>query len=86
MSWPAWTGWWATTLLYAGAFLTGIRPGRWYGSRLLPLVVAVVGVATSIGIASNVPQATLWVCLAVLGADIWVTSAILFVSQTRDFS
>jgi hypothetical protein len=86
MSWPAWTRWWATTLVYAGAFLTGIRPARWYGTRLLPLVVAVVGFAISAGIALRVPQAMPWVCLAVLGADIWLISAILFVSQTRDFS
>jgi len=86
MSWPAWAGWWATTLLYVGAFLTGIRPGRWYGSRLLPLVVAVVGLTMATNIAAGAQQAPLWVCLAVLGADMWVTSAILFVSQTRDFS
>jgi hypothetical protein len=74
------------TLLYAGAFLTGIRPARWYGTRLLPLVVAVVGYAMLTGIALEYPQTTLWVCLAILAADIWLTSAILFVSQTRDFS
>lgn len=86
MSWPAWTRWWATTLVYSGAFLTGIRPARWYGTRFLPLVVAVVGFAVSSGIALNVPQAMPWVGLAVLAADIWLISAILFVTQTRDFS
>jgi hypothetical protein len=86
MSWPAWTRWWATTLVYAGAFLTGIRPARWYGTRLLPLIVAVVGFAISAEIALNAPQAMPWVCLAILAADIWLISAILFVTQTRDFS
>jgi hypothetical protein len=86
MTWPAWAGWLATTLLYLGAFLTGIRPGRWYGSRLLPLVVAAAGSVTAAGIASASHQAPLWVCLAVLGADAWVISAILFVARTRDFS
>lgn len=86
MSWPAWTRWWAMTLVYAGAFLTGIRPARWYGTRFLPLIVAVVGFAISAGIALDVPQAMPWVCLAILAADIWLTSAILFVTQTRDFS
>lgn len=86
MSWPAWTRWWATTLVYAGAFLTGIRPARWYGTRLLPLIVAVVGFAISAGIAFEYPQTALWVCLAILAANIWLLSAILFVTQTRDFS
>jgi hypothetical protein len=86
MSWPTWAGWLAMSLLYAGAFLTGIRPGRWYGSRLLPFVVAVLGVAVAVGIASAFQQAPPWVCLAVLVADIWMISAILFVAQTRDFS
>lgn len=34
-------------LLYLGAFLSGLRPGRWFGTRLLPLfasVILVVGV------------------------------------------
>lgn len=86
MSWPAWTGWWATTLVYAGAFLTGLRPARWHGTRLLPLVVAVTGLVVSCAIAGGTTQATLWVCLAVLCANIWVTSVILFVSSIRDFS
>lgn len=85
MSWPAWTRWWATTLLYAGAFLTGVRPARWYGTRLLPLVAALAGYSTT-GIAIDYPQTTVWVCLAILAADIWLISTILFVSQTRDFS
>jgi hypothetical protein len=29
-------------LLYLGAFLSGLRPGRWFGTRLLPLVASVV--------------------------------------------
>ncbi len=86
MSWPAWTRWWATTLVYAGAFLTGIRPARWYGTRLLPLIVAIAGFAISAGLALSFPQAMPWVCLTILAADIWLISAILFVTQTRDFS
>jgi hypothetical protein len=31
-------------LLYLGAFLSGLRPARWLGSRLLPLVAAAVAV------------------------------------------
>ena len=40
MTWPAWYLWFTMTLLYLGAFLTGIRPGSWYRSRILPLAAA----------------------------------------------
>ncbi|MEN6558009.1 MAG: hypothetical protein ABFC54_07500 [Thermoguttaceae bacterium] len=40
--WPmtsgCWIDWFFTIPAYLGAFLTGIRPGRWIGSRLLPVV------------------------------------------------
>ena len=29
-------------LLYLGAFLSGLRPARWFGTRLLPLIASVV--------------------------------------------
>ena len=29
-----------TPLLYLGAFLSGLRPARWFGTRLLPMVAA----------------------------------------------
>jgi ABC-type transport system involved in multi-copper enzyme maturation permease subunit len=29
-------------LLYLGAFLSGLRPGRWFGTRLFPLAASVV--------------------------------------------
>lgn len=39
--WPmtagAWQMWIAFPLVYLGAFLSGIRPGKWFGSRLVPL-------------------------------------------------
>jgi hypothetical protein len=28
-------------VVYLGAFLSGIRPGHWFGSRLVPLVAAI---------------------------------------------
>lgn len=34
----AWRMWIAILPVYFGAFLSGIRPGRWFGSRLLPLL------------------------------------------------
>jgi len=87
MTWPTWAGLLSMTLLYFGAFLTGIRPGRWYASRLLPLVAAVFGAAfAAVAAWGPAQQAPLWVALAVLVADVWVISAIFFVARTRDFS
>ncbi len=38
MTWPAFLVWLLLPLFYLGAFASGIRPARWYGSRLLPLL------------------------------------------------
>lgn len=38
----AWQMWFAFPLLYLGAFLSAIRPGHWFGSRLAPLVAAAI--------------------------------------------
>lgn len=42
--WPmtsgAWQLWISFPVVYLGAFLSGIRPGKWFGSRLLPLATS----------------------------------------------
>jgi hypothetical protein len=38
MTLPTWQALIAVTMLYLAAFLCGLRPSRWFGSRLLPLV------------------------------------------------
>ncbi len=44
MTGPAFKIWLLMPLAYLGAFASGIRPARWFGSRLLPLVsVAIPG-------------------------------------------
>jgi hypothetical protein len=35
-----WQLWLCMPVLYLGAFLSGIRPARWFGTRLMPLVAA----------------------------------------------
>jgi hypothetical protein len=42
MTGPAWRLALLMPLLYLGAFLSGLRPARWFGTRLLPLVASVV--------------------------------------------
>ncbi len=38
MTSEAWAMWLVLPMLYLGAFLSGLRPARWLGTRLLPLV------------------------------------------------
>jgi hypothetical protein len=45
MTAPAWRLALLMPLLYLGAFLSGLRPARWFGTRLLPLVATVVVLA-----------------------------------------
>ncbi|MFV2068394.1 MAG: hypothetical protein ACC645_15600 [Pirellulales bacterium] len=80
MTLPAWQTWVALPVVYSGAFLSGLRPGRWFGSRLMPLVTAMV-VAL---IAANVP----WFCLSVvisLAATALGVIAILHYVHERDY-
>jgi hypothetical protein len=42
MTGPTWRMTFLLPLLYLGAFLSGLRPGRWFGTRLLPLIAALV--------------------------------------------
>jgi hypothetical protein len=80
MTAPAWTTWLAMTAVYLGAFLAGIRPGNWFGTRLAPLaaslsVLLLVSLTpTSIGLP------------AIAVADFALIVAILLVVETRDFA
>ena len=40
MTIPVWLTWLAVGLVYLGAFLSGIRPAAWWGTRLMPLAGA----------------------------------------------
>ena len=42
MTEPAWRLAFLMPLLYLGAFLSGLRPARWFGTRLLPLSASVL--------------------------------------------
>jgi hypothetical protein len=85
MTVPYWAIWLGMTLLYLGAFLSGLRPGRWYGSRLLPLVAA--GLAIFIVVMTAIVLGTvLWTLLFALIAGIWLIAMIFFVARARDYS
>jgi ABC-type transport system involved in multi-copper enzyme maturation permease subunit len=73
--------WLSLPLVYLGAFASGIRPARWFGSRLLPLVsVAIPGICLNL-----LPH---WWLIAfpllIIVAAILI-SDILWEVETRDF-
>ena len=81
---PTWVGGLAMTILYLGAFHTAIRPGRWYGSRLLPLAASALATFAAAGLAFEF-EGSLWPCLIVLVVDVWLIAMILFAARTRDY-
>lgn len=80
MTLPAWQAWLTMPVVYLGAVLSGLRAGRWYASRLLPLV-ACVGVAALL---VSLPQ--MWMTFVGLAIVLAVTlPTVLYVAATRDF-
>jgi hypothetical protein len=76
-----WKVWLAMPLVYLGAFLSGIRPGRWLGTKLLPLAAAGT-------LAALIPFMPWWpVCgLGLIALSSFVlVSSVFFVARTRDF-
>ena len=73
--------WILMPLAYLGAFASGIRPARWFGSRLLPLVAILVPAV----FAFAVPPWWLIGFPVLLVAVSVILSDILLVAETRDF-
>ena len=69
----------AVSLLYPAAFLSGLRPARWFGSRLLPIPFAALmaGLACS----PTLP----WGLLIVMATHAALISSILWTAQSRDY-
>jgi hypothetical protein len=76
------TTWLQTTALYFGAFLSGIRPAAWLGTRLAPLAAAGLSSILVLWWASS-----FWaeMCPLLVG-EVALAAAILHVSATRDFA
>jgi hypothetical protein len=85
MTVPYWLTWFGMTLLYLGAFLSGLRPGRWCGSRLLPLAAAAFA-AVGLSLATLGYGAVLWPLLLTIIAVVWMIATIFFVARERDYS
>lgn len=80
MTTRAWIHWIALPPVYLGAFLSGIRPARWFGSRLAPLMAA-IGAAL---LASYMPW--FWAALALsLAVTVVFLVTIFYYVQQRDY-
>jgi len=82
MTLPAWKVWVSLTAVYLGAFLSGIRPGRWIGTRLLPLAAA----GTMVWCIHQLPGWWVLGLGAVVLLNVVLTANILFVARNRDYS
>jgi hypothetical protein len=80
MTVPVWQIWFSMTLVYLGAFLTGIRPGRWFGTRLVPLVAC----APIVYIAALIPWWWAGVLLVLVADGLFVVS-IFHSAGERDY-
>ena len=76
-----WTLWFWLLLLYFAAFLSGIRPGRWPGTRLLPLV----GTAALFFMFIVSGYFSFASFLVILIADAATLASIFHVTRQRDF-
>jgi hypothetical protein len=81
MTLGAWRVWLAITGFYLAAFLVGIRPARWFGSRLLPLV----GAGMLVLLVLFLPWWQ-WSIIGALVLDACLISTIVFVAYSRDYS
>jgi hypothetical protein len=82
MAVPYWLNAARLPIAYLGAFLSGLRPGRWLGSRLLPAAAGLC-CCLLLSLTNSVP----WLSLALtLGAVALLLVAILHVAESRDFS
>jgi hypothetical protein len=81
MTFDAWNAWWRPVILYFAAFLCGIRPSRWLGTRLAPMVAAGIVFA----LANEHPFSLLARSGLLLLANALMLMAICFVTRHRDF-
>jgi len=80
MTVDAWRAWLALPVLYFAAFLSGMRPAKWYATRLVALVV---GVSITLVLAWQA-----WMSLAILGsvaASSLLVACTLYMAAARDY-
>jgi hypothetical protein len=86
MTRPVVGAWLAMITVYLGAFLAGLRPGAWVGTRLAP-VAGAIGLIFVVEALAWLPGALPVVLGPSLlgGADVAFITAILYTAQSRDF-
>jgi hypothetical protein len=80
MTLPTWIIWLSIILCYFSVFLAGIRPGRWFGTRLLPIAATTLLVPII-----NFSQRWIYVVPSVVLMCAIVVVLIFFMTQERDF-
>ena len=82
MTIPIWMVWISMSILYLGAFLSGLRPARWHGTRLFPLATT----GAMVSLLSEWPWLGIVRLLLVASLIVLLVTQILYVARTRDFS
>ncbi len=82
MTSTAWQAWLSLTAVYLAAFLSGLRPARWFGTRLLPLV----GGATLVFLMQFLPWWWPYGALGIVLLDVLLAQAILVTAEVRDYA
>jgi hypothetical protein len=80
MTAPAWKAWTVLPLVYLGAAVSGLRPARWYASRLMPLVGS--------GLLAVFFFTMPWWWMTAIGVVVVgsvLLASLLYVAQTRDY-
>jgi hypothetical protein len=80
MTVPAWKAWAAMPVLYLGAFLSGVRPARWWGTRLAPLAAGILATI----VAASMPWFWLTLLLSAVFSALLVI-AIFHYMRVRDY-
>jgi hypothetical protein len=68
-------------LVYLGAFLSGLRPARWFGTRLLPLIAVLLVIMMLL--TAPLLHLRLPLTLLLSGLMVWT---ICYVARTRDYA
>lgn len=82
MTVPTWIAWLSMSCLYLAAFLSGLRTARWFGSRLAPVVAALVPVM----VVQQARWSWWWSCVMVVFTSALLVITIQTVAEDRDFS
>ena len=82
MTQEAWRATFSVSIIYFGAFLSGIRPARWYGTRVFPVLGAIVCAL----LIQVLPAWWLLGVTAIVVIDLILTETIMVTANCRDYA